>query len=209
MLYALVGTHVKKRDTALIQFAKLGQVSAHIYSEQMLALEPLIESASLFGDPVIVHLIQTMEKAESRDYVYDLLPRLAASANTFIVDEPFADAARVKKIAKYASVFHDAREEKEERVSPFSLCNAFARRDKKAVWVEWMKLRSDIEPEEIQGALWWKWGTVWNDTLSGKSTKFTLDECEALGRRILESSILAHRGRKDLKVELESILLSI
>jgi hypothetical protein len=212
MIYTLIGTDPKKREKALAEVATLGAPNAHIYSEQISALKPLIEAGSLFGDKVIAHLIQTLERAETREYVYDLLPDMEKSENIFFIDEPFADANRAKKLEKYSKKLFDARElveEKEKGASPFSLSNAFARRDKKAVWVEWMKLRDSIEPEAIQGALWWKFQSIWSDARSGKPGKYTLEECEQIGGRILRSSILAHRGEKDLKVELESILLSI
>lgn len=209
MIYALVGTDAKKREKALAEVAKLGVPNAHIYSEQISALKPLIEAGSLFGDKVIAHLVQVLEKADAREHVYELLPDMEESNNLFFIDEPFADANRAKKLEKYSKKLFDAREEKEKEVSPFTLSNAFARRDKKGVWIEWMNLRDELEPEAIQGALWWKFQTVWSDARSGKPGKYTLVECEEIGDRLFRSVILAHRGEKDLKVELESILLSI
>lgn len=215
MIYTLVGTDAKKREKALAEVAKLGTPNAHIYSEQISVLQPLIEAGSLFGDKVIAHLVQTLEKTEAREHVYGLLKDMEESDNVFVIDEPFADANRVKKLEKYSKKLFDARDlpaqagEKEKEASPFSLSNAFARRDKKEVWAEWMKLRDQMEPEAIQGALWWKFQNVWSDARSGRPGKYTLKECEEIGGKIMRSSILAHRGEKDLKVELESILLSI
>lgn len=215
MIYTLVGTDAKKREKALIELAKLGVPNIHIYGEQINALRPLIEAGSLFGDRVVAHLIQVLEKAETRERVYSTLPEMEESQNIFIVDEPFADANRAKKLEKFSKKVFDARDlsvqagEKKKEVSPFMLTNAFARRDKKGVWVEWMKLRDVLEPEAIQGALWWKFQTMWSDVKSDRQSKYTREECEAIGGRILRSSILAHRGERDLKVELESILLSI
>lgn len=209
MIYTLVGTDAKKREKALEEVAKLGVANVHIYGEQISALRPLIEAGSLFGDKVIAHLVQVLERAEARERVYELLPEMEESQNIFFIDEPFADANRTKKLEKFSKKIFDAREEKEKEASPFSLSNAFARRDKKAVWVEWMNLRDKLEPEAIQGALWWKFQSVWGDARSGRPGKYTLLECEEIGGRILRSSIEAHRGEKDLKAELESILLSI
>jgi hypothetical protein len=209
MIYTLIGTDARKREKALAEIAALGVPNAHIYGEQIGALQPLIEAGSLFGDRVIAHLVQALEKAESRDHVYALLPQMEESDNIFVIDEPFADANRMKKLEKFSKKLYDAREGKEKEESPFALSTAFARRDKKAVWVEWMKLRNELEPEAVQGALWWKFQSVWSDALSGRPGKYTLKECEDIGGRILRSSILAHRGEGDLKVELESILLSI
>lgn len=208
MIYALVGTDRKRREKALMEIREFGNPSAHIYAEQISALVPFIEASSLFGEKIVAHLIQVLEKAETREYVYGLLERMAESENIFVIDEPFADANRTKKLEKFSKKLYDAREEKEKEASPFGFTNAFARRDKKAVWVEWMKLRGE-SPEAIQGALWWKFQGIWAETLAGRPSKFTLAECEDVGGRIMRSSILAHRGEKDLKVELESIILSI
>ena len=116
---------------------------------------------------------------------------------------------RVKRLEKYSTKVFDAREEKVESATPFALCNAFARRDKKQAWLEWMKLRDTDSAEAIQGALWWKMKTIWEDTKSGKATKFSEKECELFASRIIRASLDAHRGEKDLKVELESIVLSV
>jgi hypothetical protein len=88
MIYTLVGTDARLREKALIEIAKLGNPTAHIYAEHISALPALIEAGSLFGDRVIAHVIQTLEKAESRDFVYDLLPLMQESENIFIIDEP-------------------------------------------------------------------------------------------------------------------------
>lgn len=209
MIYAIVGTDTIRREKAYEALTSLGVVSAHIYSEQVATLEPLIAASSLFGEKVIVNLIQVMELASARDEVVRLLPDMKESLNIFIIDEPFADANRVSRLTKYAEKVFDAREEKKKEVDVFTLCNLFAKRDKKDVWVEWMRIRDIGSPEAIQGALWWKFQGIWADVRSGRPSKFTLNECENFGGKLMRSSIMAHRGEGDLKVELEKILLSL
>jgi hypothetical protein len=209
MLYALVGTNQVMREKAQKELAKLGEPSRHLYAEHVEDTESLLEANSLFGDKVVAHLIQTLERAEGRDFIYDLLPAIKESANVFVIDEPFADANRVKKLEKYAEKLYDAREEKEKDASPFLLVNAFVRRDKKNAWLEWVAVRDALEPEAIQGALWWKFQSIWSDAKSGRASKFSLPECERFGRDIVRSSILAHRGELDLRMELERIVLSL
>lgn len=209
MIYAIVGTDTNKREKAYEILASLGSVSAHIYSEQIATLEPLISGASLFGDKVIANLIQTMDVASSRDEVVRLLGDMKDSTNIFIIDEPFADANRVTRLTKYAERIYDAREGKEKDVDVFTFCNLFSRRDKKGVWVEWMRIRDLDSPEAIHGALWWKFGTIWTDVKKGRPSKFTLSECEDIGGKLIQANIMAHRGEADLKVELEKIILSI
>ncbi len=185
MIYAIVGTDTNKREKAYEILASLGNVSAHIYSEQIATLEPLISGASLFGDKVIANLIQTMDVASSRDEVVRLLGDMKDSTNIFIIDEPFADANRVTRLTKYAEKIYDAREGKEKDVDVFTFCNLFSRRDKKGVWVEWMRIRDLDSPEAIHGALWWKFGTIWTDVKKGRPSKFTLSECEDIGGKLI------------------------
>jgi hypothetical protein len=209
MIYAIVGTDTTKREKAYEILAREGVVSTHIYSEQVATLEPLVSASSLFGDKVIVNLIQVMELASARDEVVRLLPDMKESLNIFIIDEPFADTNRVKSLTKYSEKVFDGREEKEEEVNAFTLATLFAKRDKKNAWIEWMRIRELTSPESISGILWWKFQIVWGDVRSGKPSKFSLAECEEIGGRLMKSSIKAHRGEGDLKVELEKIILSL
>ena len=150
-----------------------------------------------------------MDVASSRDEVIRLLPKMKDSQNIFVIDEPFADANRVTRLTKYSEKVYDAREEKKKDVDVFTLCNLVARRDKKGAWLEWMKVRDLDSPEAIHGALWWKWTTVWQDVNNGKPSKFSKEDCEKIGKKIIRANIEAHRGEKDLKVAIEEIILSI
>lgn len=209
MIYVIVGTDTNKREKAYEVLASLGEVSAHIYSEQIATLEPLISASSLFGEKVVVNLVQAMDLASSREEIVRLLPDMKDSLNIFIIDEPFADANRVTRLTKYAEKVYDAREEKKKDVDVFTLCNLFAYRDKKESWIEWMRIRDLDSSEAIHGALWWKFQLIWGDVRAGKPSKFTLSECEEIGGRLMRASIKAHRGEGDLKVELEKIVLSL
>lgn len=209
MIYAIVGTKKEIRDIAYKECSIHGPVSTHIYSEQIELLEPLIQASSLFEGNVVVNLIQCMDVSRSDAVVTSLLPQMKASSNIFIIDEPFADAHRIKKISAHAEKVFNALEEKSFKSAVFTLCDLFASRNKKETWLEWMKIRDKESGEAIQGLLWWKFQTVWSDVRAGKKAHYSLAECEYFGRKILQSSILAHRGEVDLKVELEKIILSI
>jgi hypothetical protein len=102
MIYTIIGTDTIKREKAYEELASLGKISVHMYSEQVAELEPLVAASTLFGDKVIVNLIQVMDLASSRDEVVRLLPAMQESSNIFIIDEPFADANRVTRLTKYA-----------------------------------------------------------------------------------------------------------
>lgn len=209
MIYAIIGTGKIIRERAYKELLSLGEVTDHVYSEQAGTLESFISASTLFGSNIIVNVIQCMDVASSSYELLRLLPSMKESSNIFIIDEPFLGALDIKKILPYVEKSFNAVEEKGRGVNLFTLCDLFASRDKKGVWIEWMKVKDVESGEAIQGLLWWKFQSVWADVKLGKNTRFTPTECEVIGKKLLESSILAHRGERDLKVELEKILLSL
>jgi hypothetical protein len=209
MIYAIVGTEDGKRKAAYKELLKLGAITNHLYSEHVNELQSLVGATSLFGDPIIVLLFQMMENSSSREGVVGKLSEMKNSPNIFIIDEPFADANRIKSLQKYSEKLYDARAEKAKEVDVFKICNLLGSRDKKEVWLEWMNIRDKETGEALQGILWWKWKMIWGDVLAGKRAMYTKEECETIGRKLLRAPILAHRGEGDLKLRLEEILLSI
>lgn len=209
MIYSIVGTDIAIRQKALDELGKLGKATAHIYSEQIATLEPLIHATSLFGEKIIVTVIQAFEVQSSKEEIIRLLPDMKESENVFIVDEPFADAHRVKTLTKFSEKLYDGREEKKREVDVFTLANFFGKRDKKEAWKEWMKIKDKETPEAIHGILWWKFQTIWADAREGRPSKFTLRECEEIGGKLALASARAHSGETDLKAELEKIILTL
>ncbi len=212
MIYAIVGGQISMRDKALQGTKSFGNITHYIYSEQIYELEPLIDASSLFGDPVVVMCYQVHAQAQSleaKELFESLLPKLQASKNTFIIDEPTGDQHLITLLKKHTQAVHDVREKSVQDKSVFALCDAFAVRDKKLAWSLFMKFRETDNGEAVAGALWWKMKTIWNDVLLGKKTKFTKDECERYGSKLIRSTIIAHRGEGDLFIELEKIILSL
>ena len=82
-------------------------------------------------------------------------------------------------------------------------------KDKKRAWNIFMECRDQESGESIQGILWWKWKSEWQKVLEGKSSLFTKDECEVIGKKIMTSVVLAHRGKADLMDEIEKIILAL
>lgn len=209
MIHSLVGTHKDTRKKAQVFFDTLGAPSSYVYSESIDSLLSLVDAVSLFGDPVVVVCERLSEVASSKEVITELLPKMKESSNVFIVDEPFCDSYFFARLQKVSETIADAREEKIKDVSVFGLCDAFILRNKKEAWVRFMDVRKRESGEAIAGALWWKFEGVWKRTLEGKATGFTKEECERVGLLLVESQVLAHRGEKDIMVELEKIVLTV
>lgn len=209
MIYTIVGTHPETRDKANKEIAALGQVTDYIYSEKARALEMHLDAQDMFGGTTIITCVQLGDVASSKEILVDMLPRLEASSSIFIIDEPFADIHLINKLKKVSKKLFDAKEEKVKDVSVFKLCDSFAKKDKKQAWVDFIDVRTRESAESIQGALWWKFQIVWQGVKDGKKSPFSLSDCERIGGDLVRSSILAHRGEKDLMTELEKIILSL
>ncbi len=208
MIYTIVGTDKNIREKAYKELATLGTVTASIYNEQISTLEPLIEATSLFGEKIIVNVQQVMEDTSVRERFIALLPAMKTSINIFIVDEPFADASRIKLLTKFSEKVFNGKVEK-EKLNPFTLATYLGARKKKELWVEWMRLRDLDQAESLHGVLWWKWKTIWADVIEGKPSKYTLRECEDIGRELILAPVRAHNGERGLREELERVVLSI
>lgn len=209
MIYAIFGTHTGGRQKALKELASLGTITRYLYSEHAPDLESLIDATSLFGDTGVIVCVSFGEVASSKESLVNLLERMKTSSTLFIIDEPFGDMHLYNKITKVATKVYDAREEKVKDTSVFKLCDSFVARDKKQAWIDFMNVREKSEGEAIQGALWWKFQTVWQATREGRKTPFTLLECERIGGDLVKSTIFAHRGELDLMTELERVVVSL
>lgn len=209
MIYSIVGTHFGIREKGSTEMRSLGEVSHHVYSEHIGDLESFVNASSLFGDPIIVVCIQLGEIASSKEELKRLLEPMSTSATIFIIDEPFADVHLVNRLQKVSQKLFDAREEKIKDTSVFALCDSFIARNKKQSWIDFMRLKKEGSAEAIQGALWWKFQTEWMKVKEGRKSLFSNEECERIGGELVRSTILAHRGERDLFVELEKIILSV
>lgn len=209
MIYSIIGTKKEIRDKAQKEFSLLGEVTQVLYSEHVDSLKGHIDALDMFGGTVIVVCNQLGDSASSKETLVLLLDEMEKSDTIFIIDEPFADVNLGNRLKKVSKKFFDAREEKNKDTRVFALCDSFVVRDKKQAWLDFVAIRDTVEGEAIVGALWWKFQTVWLSTTSGKKTAFTISDCERIGGDLVRSSILAHRGKRDLIVEIEKIILSL
>ncbi len=161
------------------------------------------EEQTLFGDTRAY--IADGEVTES--FVKDLLeiaPHLLASPHLFLF-EAESGALLVKLLEKTkGEVLKVKAPPKEKIFDVFSLANAFAKKDKKKLWMLFQEaMQNDVQPEALVGILAWKA----RSTLAQKGIKDTA--------AVAQSSALvcmyhdAHRGEGDLSLLLERFILSL
>ncbi|MEN9552109.1 MAG: hypothetical protein RI935_486 [Candidatus Parcubacteria bacterium] len=209
MIYCIVGTDKEKRRIAREGYEHYLPFTDEITKDDIERLELLKDETSLFGDQIVVHCGGMLEPASVKQKFLELLPSLQASKNIFIVDEPFCDTLTFKKIAPFATVVHNAIEEKKKDNTLFKFADYYEVRDKKNAWIFFQSIKGEYEGEQILGILWWKHKTIWEATLHKKATRFNKVECEDFARSIVYAFINAHKGITTTEDEIEKLLLKL
>lgn len=175
MLYCYYGSdsrqaRKKARETARALLVKKPDAAFRELHDESFNREAFDEAAlggqGLFSLRALILLdgVLSSSDEETAAYVLDRLTALASSENIFILAEGVLPAVTLKKVKKHATkcVEYVVKEKKEvPAFNIFSLADAFARRDKRALWTGLMRARrAGLAPDEITGTLAWQARTI-------------------------------------------------
>ncbi len=165
MLYVFLGTDSAKRREKRDRLAeKLSKGESVIFRDETNVtsseVEELFSAATLFGEPLVVVLEDTLSSSEFEEYALKHLSEMSESKNHFIISETSILKAGRTKLEKYAESLEEFLLKKEENKKPpfntFALTDAFAARDKKKTWMIYREaMAAGIDPREITGVLFW------------------------------------------------------
>lgn len=124
-------------------------------------LHSISGEVSLFGDKYFYVLDNWSANTLAYEELIDHLPVLKQSSHIFVVIEGTLLAAEKKKLEKFADRFEEYKAEAGRSFNSFSLADAFAKRDRKLLWLLWNEaLLSGSAPEELAGIIWWQIKTL-------------------------------------------------
>lgn len=194
-------------------------------------LRDRIGAQSLFVSsevPEVTLLDTPSERAEALEQVLALAPELAESSNIFVLLEGKLLAPFAKTLKQYATTYEEvATASVAEKFNVFALADALARRDKKSLWVLFLRAQNaGLKPEEIIGTLFWQIKSmrlavrtknadeaglksfVYTKARRG-AEKFKPGELDNLSRSLVCLYHDAHLGKLDIDLALERWVLSI
>ncbi len=236
MFYVFYGSDVKKvadKTNDIVRKLLYKKPDAQVFSFEgdfldETKLDEVIESQGLFVEKHIVVLKQVFETEENREIITSRLKRIADTGNIFIFSENKLLAPHKKKLEKYAEKIEEHKEtKKEEKFNTFVLTDYLGKKDKKNLWIEYIKaLKKDIPTESIQGMLHWGIramiiaSNAKNANDAGQAPfaysknkryagNFTKDELLKLSRSLISVYHDARRGKHELKTALEKWILEI
>ena len=168
MLFVLHGTDIKKSRTKLHELtdsllkkkpdANLFNFGDETFSPSV--IDEYAKSQGLFSQNYIVVLDGILGTKNHEDTVVEQLKDISGSTNVFVIIEERIDTKALKKISKEAAkvqeFFLDEEKPKKE-FKLFTLTDAFGRKDKLALWLEFKRAgENDIPAEEIHSMLLWQ-----------------------------------------------------
>lgn len=164
MLYAIVGTDIKKRDSAVeALLVRLGaKTAAYTFSDSDFnkgEFLNILSSVSLFGEKSTVVLKHVCKNETFGESLTELLPLCKDSQTSVIVVEESLLKKKEDMFKKYAdelSIQPKLVAPKKPAPQVFLFADLFAEKKKKEVWVMYTRMKEDgVTPEEIIGTLFW------------------------------------------------------
>ena len=211
MIIGVYGKDAVIRANAISYIKKLGKTDAYVYGKEDGGeeLKKHAESSSLFGEVLVVRAENVLAEIEDNEEREALLSFCQSSPHAIIFDE-LEEVSEIKKLLeKHSDHFFDGTSEKKQREFPSALCNALKRRDKKSAWIEYLKVKDDSEAELLHGAMLWQMRKLWEESLSGKTLPYKCEELAEKNRELVVMVHEAHRGKGELREEMERWVLSL
>ncbi len=177
---------------------------SHLVSD----LAAAMQGGGMFGGSQVVALEGILDNEEMKDAFFAELEFIAGASDHFFLLQEKVDAATRKKIEKYAEKterFDSAKKAEDKTI--FALANALKRRDKKALWIGYLReIAKGSPPEMIHGILFW---AAKSALLSAKADSPEQRRGATLVSKLAELPHMARRHGFDLEYALERFVLSL
>ncbi|MDB5238782.1 MAG: hypothetical protein JWO00_117 [Candidatus Parcubacteria bacterium] len=207
MLYVFHGTDVAAAGTkarALIESLRAKRPDAAFEkldgdSWNPSVIEGHLGGQGLFSSKYIVFLDRVTENADAKEGLPDILAAMNESTNIFIILEGKLNAELKRSVEKNAEkiVECEAKESaaKKPEVNIFALADAVGKKDAFRSWSIYRQaIDGGAEPEALIGMMFWK-------------AKSVADK--VLAKELIVLYHEGHRGRRDLELATEKLLLTI
>ena len=191
--------------------------------------QELLVGQSLFYQKYIVGVNRLLASKDFSDIVSADIETLAQSPHIFIMIEEKIDPKIFAELEKSADkiLFFDQQEVAGEKFNDFAIADALCRRDKKKMWLEYIKaLAEGREADMIFWQIWWQLKMllvakttrqktpktikpfVFNKAVRG-ATNYTEEELKALAGKMVRFYHQNFPGSEDFAFGLEKLILEL
>lgn len=193
-----------QKDIARVKEVEIVRVTdAHTLEDFNVSLQ----GGGMFGATRAVVFENVLQHEDMAGVLLEKLEALKESTEHFFILEEKVDAATRKKVEKYAEKSERFDAGKSERDSSiFELANALQRRDKKKLWVGYMReIAKGSAPEMVHGVLFW----AAKQQLLRSQTDAARSHAAHVVGDLAELPHLARRSGFDMEYALERFVLSV
>jgi DNA polymerase III delta subunit len=235
MIYLFLGEYKKasKKASVLVDALLKKQPDATVLkfndeNFQKEEIKDLISAQGLFFNKNIVVFSKINEKEENKEMIFENISEIQNSQNVFVFVEESLDKKSLEKFKKHSEKIEELKVEdkkEKEQFNMFSLTDALGQKDKKNLWLLYLKAIKKSAPEEIYGILWWQMKTlliVKNSNSAADSglkpfvfsksktflKNFPGDEVEKKATELIKIYHNSRRKSSDLGVGIEKWILS-
>lgn len=215
MIYLFTGDDSKNKLSAYEKFIKSIPSGTEKFFINRNAFNPIqVESfysgQGLFSAKSAIIFSDSLESAETRDFILKKLEFMADSDNSFIFSErklnkPVLDAFKKIKSKEAQINIFELPKEKKEKFDNFLLANAFGQKDKLNLWIYYRQaVDKGVGLEELIGVLFWKAKDMF---LKGNFGKFSPEQVKNLTKKLPYLLPEARKNGKDAEIAFEQFLL--
>jgi DNA polymerase III delta subunit len=207
MLYVFHGTDVAQAGTkarALIESLRAKRPDAAFDKMEADSWNPSVIQGhlggqGLFSSKYIVFLDRVTENADAKEGLPELTEAMNESDNIFIVLEGKLNAELKRAVEKNASKVVECEVKadvaKKPEINVFALADAVGKKDAFRAWSVYRQaIEGGAEPEALIGMMFWKAKTIAD---------------KKLAKELIVLYHEGHRGRRDLELATERMLLTI
>lgn len=236
MIYAVYGTNIKKvrdkvSDMISAMQKKRPEASLFRMNQDNWSLsksEELLSGQGLFDPKYIIVLDRILEKKDFSEEIIPKLKEMSEAEHVYVFVEEKISASNLKKLEKFSVKVenHDAVKvvEKSQPIV-FKMTDAIGNGDRKMAWIYFREVvDSGVPAEEIHGALWWFYKSIFQAMNAQSADKAGLspfvykkslsagnvigkEKLDEIMNRMVKIYHEAHRGNLDLNLALEQLVM--
>lgn len=214
MLYLFTGDDTRKKRLSYEKFIKSIQSDVEIFfinknNFDGAQLESLYSGSSLFFVKCAVVFSNILETEENRGFLLKKLEPMHKSDSFFIflegkLNKPVLDAFKKNKVE--LNVF-ELPKEKKEKFNNFLLANAFEKKDKLNLWINYrLAVDKGVGLEELIGVLFWK---IKDMFLKRNFGKFSPEQLQNFSEKLSYLLPEARKKGHDPEIAFEQFLLEV
>lgn len=230
MLHLYYGTDTIKTRTKALATANATELPVERFEAETFipgSLRESVGAVSLFGDATVFIIDSPSTNEVLWLELVEMIEVVSESSQLCIVIDTSIPAAQLKLLKPHVAVIEESVKDKGAPFNTFALADAFANRDRKALWILYTEaVHYGQSAEELIGILWWQIKSMRLAEVTSTAAEagmkeypynkakravrnFKSGELITLSHQLFKVYHAGHAGEKDILIGLEEWVLGV